>query len=257
MTGGVFTDKVNGRLYAFVKSSDVLSLLNKGAADCGFMGSDKLYEEQFGGRFWNMGKQIVASASCALVLASENQNVGFCPRVVTSYPNLAKQAFGDWRMRQRYRPEIVFEPSGSVEAYTALGLADAIVDIRESGQTLEDNGFGYYEELQDIYTMLVFREEAEEPELDLNVISKAVRAISERKRQADQKVDTGDSVTGLMLRDRNELVKKLGSEAAELVQEVVLGSTEGLVGESQDVIYAVAVALAAQDKSLVEALNEL
>jgi ATP phosphoribosyltransferase len=57
------------------------------------------------------------------------------PRVATKFPRLAEAFF-----RQRGVSAEIIELSGSVELAPLVDLADLIVDLVQSGQTLRDNG---------------------------------------------------------------------------------------------------------------------
>lgn len=57
-------------------------------------------------------------------------------RIVTSFPNLTKKF---WREKFGKEPSVRFV-SGSVEAACGLGLADAVVDLVETGTTMKAAG---------------------------------------------------------------------------------------------------------------------
>ena len=61
-------------------------------------------------------------------------------RVATKYPRVASAHFG-----ARGIPVEIIELAGSVELAPVLGLADAIVDVVETGRTLAENGLGIVE----------------------------------------------------------------------------------------------------------------
>lgn len=216
----------------------------------GFVGSDKLNEKKLGGRYLNLGEFTIASAGCRLVVASDDPVRKIGNSIATSYPNLTRQWIDNTSWGQRKPPEVVITPSGSVEAYLRLGVADTIVDIRESGQTLTNNGVVWWEEIEPINTLMTWREGQEELELDVNSLYLALRRIESRKQN-------GDSLTSVLLKNRNELVKKIGSEAAEFIQDLVLEKSEELVLEGQDVLYSISVALSSMNSSLIESLNIL
>ena len=229
----------------------------------GFVGSDKIDEAQLGCRYNNLSDQIIADAGCSLVVASNDEYerpISRNARIATSYPNLTR-----WWLNGSIwaspGPKIVEVPSGSVEAYVKLGVADTIVDIRESGQTLDDNSLSYFREIEPITTRLVWRSGEYEPELNVDRLYEALRGIERRKIPVgyfrERRHVIGATTTQLLYNSRNELVKKLSSEMGEFVQALVLESENGLVNEGQDVLYAIAVALSSADRSLIESLNKL
>ncbi len=157
--GGHFTQLVDKKLYAFVKSADIREMLFRHYAEIGFIGSDKLREAKLSGKGDTYENEPIADAACTMVEASRCKD-GLTPysRVASSYPFTAREYM--WNLPGpplRPIPNIVFEPSGSVEAFVELGIADGIIDVRETGQTLEDNGITYYKEIMPITTNIVWR----------------------------------------------------------------------------------------------------
>jgi ATP phosphoribosyltransferase len=63
-------------------------------------------------------------------------------RVATKYSQIARAHFG-----ARGIPVEIIQLSGSVELAPALGLADMIVDLVETGTTLRENGLTVVEEI--------------------------------------------------------------------------------------------------------------
>ena len=63
-------------------------------------------------------------------------------RVATKYSQIARAHFG-----ARGIPVEIIQLSGSVELAPALGLADLIVDVVETGRTLRENGLRVVEEI--------------------------------------------------------------------------------------------------------------
>ncbi len=81
--------------------------------------------------------------------------------IATSFPNITR----DFCSRFGANPRIV-KVSGSTEAMVPLGLADAIVDITETGNSLRDNGLSILEEIGKYQTVLVTRpEKKDDPEV--------------------------------------------------------------------------------------------
>jgi len=71
-------------------------------------------------------------------------------RVATKYSQIASAHFG-----ARGIPVEIIQLSGSVELAPALGLADVIVDLVETGQTLRENGLTVVEEIAESTGRLV------------------------------------------------------------------------------------------------------
>jgi ATP phosphoribosyltransferase len=71
-------------------------------------------------------------------------------RVVTSFPNIAADFFKDLVPK----PKIQYV-SGSVEVACALGLADAVVDLVETGTTMRAAGLDIIEKIMDTQCVLI------------------------------------------------------------------------------------------------------
>merc|ERR1711862_144815 len=67
-------------------------------------------------------------------------------RVVTSFPNLSQKFFDEIDKKKGTKTKINFV-SGSVEAACGLGLADAIVDLVETGTTMRAAGLDVVSEI--------------------------------------------------------------------------------------------------------------
>ena len=77
-------------------------------------------------------------------------NVQGMIRVATKYSQIASAHFGS-----RGIPVEIIQLSGSVELAPALGLADMIVDLVETGRTLRENGLTVIEEIAESTGRLV------------------------------------------------------------------------------------------------------
>ena len=71
-------------------------------------------------------------------------------RVATKYSRIANSHFGG-----RGIPVEIIQLSGSVELAPALGLADLIVDLVETGRTLRENGLSVIEDIAESTGRLV------------------------------------------------------------------------------------------------------
>lgn len=135
-------DETGEYRFIFVKPADVPVYVEHGIADCGIVGRDVLLES---------GADLLLPldlriARCRLVVAAADPQVligaqGML-RVATKYSQLAGAHFG-----ARGIPVEIIQLSGSVEIAPALGLADVIVDLVETGRTLRENGLIVVEEI--------------------------------------------------------------------------------------------------------------
>jgi ATP phosphoribosyltransferase len=136
--------------FIFVKPADVPVYVEHGIADCGVVGRDVLLESQAD----LLLPLDLGIARCRIVVAAADaeimtRSLGML-RVATKYSQIANAHFG-----ARGIPVEIIQLSGSVELAPALGLADMIVDLVESGVTLRENGLKVIEEIAESTGSLV------------------------------------------------------------------------------------------------------
>jgi ATP phosphoribosyltransferase len=140
----------SGRLrFIFVKPTDVPVYVAHGVADCGVVGRDVLMESQAD----LLQPLTLGIGRCRIVVAALTESRGnSCGmlRVATKYPHITATYFGG-----RGQPVEVIQLSGSVELAPVLGLADCIVDLVETGRTLQDNGLSIVEVIAESSARLV------------------------------------------------------------------------------------------------------
>jgi len=146
----IFTDDINNVQYIYVKPSDVVTYVEKGVADLGIVGKDTILEQN--GEVYeildmNISKCKISIAGLKGQRLSKKDEV---LRVATKYPNIAKKHFD----KKQQRIEII-KLNGSVEIAPLLGLADVIVDIVETGNTLRANGLEVIEDILEISAKLI------------------------------------------------------------------------------------------------------
>ncbi len=133
-------DESGNYRFIFVKPADVPVYVEHGIADCGVVGRDILLESEAD----LLLPLDLGIARCRIVVAAAEpevmQRVFGMLRVATKYAKVAGDHFG-----ARGIPVEIIALSGSVELAPALGLADLIVDLVETGRTLQDNGLSIVE----------------------------------------------------------------------------------------------------------------
>ena len=144
------TDESEKYRFVFVKPADVPVYVEHGIADCGVVGRDVLLESQAD----LLLPLDLGIAHCRIVVAAADAGVmkrslGML-RVATKYSQIAAAHFG-----ARGIPVEIIQLSGSVELAPALGLADLIVDLVETGRTLRENGLSVVEEIAESTGRLV------------------------------------------------------------------------------------------------------
>lgn len=117
------------------KAADVITYVEHGVCDLGVVGKDTILE--YGGSFYEV--LDLGFGKCRFALAGPKGCDffgGYSARTVASkYPTVAAEYFRGKAMDVR-----IIKIEGSVELAPLLGLADAIVDIVETGNTLRENG---------------------------------------------------------------------------------------------------------------------
>jgi ATP phosphoribosyltransferase len=144
------TDESGKYRFIFVKPADVPVYVEHGIADCGVVGRDVLLESQAD----LLLPLDLGIARCRIVVAAADagimtKNLGML-RVATKYSQIAGAHFG-----ARGIPVEIIQLSGSVELAPALGLADLIVDLVETGRTLRENGLTVIDEIAESTGKLV------------------------------------------------------------------------------------------------------
>ena len=132
-----------------VKNSDLPTYVKHGIAGIGVCGGDVLYES--GSRFVNLG--TLPFGSTRMCLAAQRGFAGSADRVMkvaTKFTRFTKDYF-----HKRGIPIQIIKLNGSVELAPILGLAPYIVDLVETGTTLEANDLEVLEELETVRVHLI------------------------------------------------------------------------------------------------------
>ncbi len=139
-----------GLRFISIRAGDVASYVEHGAADLGVAGLDVLREEPR-----DLYEPLdLGIGRCAIIVARPTGAAplprGVAPRVATKYANLAAQHFA-----RKALPAEIIALHGSIEVAPSLGLADAIVDITETGETLAANGLSIEETVLEVSARLI------------------------------------------------------------------------------------------------------
>jgi ATP phosphoribosyltransferase len=134
--------------YLLLKPDDVPTYVDYGAADLGFCGRDVLDE-----RGLDLYRPVDLNAGvCRMVVAAPKGRAlpSRLPRVATKYPRTATAFFA----QRGVQVEVIYV-QGSVELAPWTGLADLIVDLVETGTTLEQNGLEVVDDVARVATVVV------------------------------------------------------------------------------------------------------
>ncbi len=132
-----------------VRATDVPTYVEHGAAQLGFVGRDVLLE--YGST--NLYEPLdLGIARCRLMTAApvERQPVTGRMRVATKFVNITRNYFAE-----RGEQVELIKLYGSMELAPLVGLADCIVDLVDTGNTLRANGLQPLELILDVSTRLV------------------------------------------------------------------------------------------------------
>ena len=132
------------------KAPDVITYVQHGVCDLGVVGKDTILEK--GGAFYEV--LDLGFGRCRFALAtrwgSDFYGTYKTRRIASKYPEVTRAFFE----RKGMDVEII-RIEGSVELAPILGLADAIVDIVETGTTLKENGLEVVERIAGISARLI------------------------------------------------------------------------------------------------------
>ncbi len=132
------------------KAADVITYVEHGACDIGIVGKDTIVESS--AEMYEMTD--LGFGKCVFALAGKKGKdfySGYSEKVIaTKYPNVARKFFESKGMDVK-----IIKIEGSVELAPLLDLADAIVDIVETGTTLKENGLEIIEEIMPISARVI------------------------------------------------------------------------------------------------------
>jgi len=142
------TNLPNVRL-VIIRATDVPTFVEYGAADLGIAGKDVLMEYEGDGLYEPVDLNI---ARCKLMVAGfpDYRQVGSRLRVATKYVTTTRRYYA----AQSKQVEII-KLYGSMELAPLVGLADVIVDLVDTGNTLRANGLEPLETIAEISSRLI------------------------------------------------------------------------------------------------------
>jgi len=132
-----------------IRATDVPTYVQFGAADLGVAGKDVLMEHGGEGLYEPVDLKI---AKCRLMTAGlvDAPKINGRLRVATKFTNVTKKYF-----ESRGEQVEIIKLYGSMELGPIVGLADLIVDVVDTGNTLKANGLKPMDHIADISSRLV------------------------------------------------------------------------------------------------------
>ncbi len=155
-----------------IRSADVPTYVQYGAADLGVAGKDVLAEHGGEGLYERVDLGI---APCRMMTAgyADKPLPNGRLRVATKYPEITRRFF-----HEQGRQVELIKLYGSMELAPMVGLADVIVDLVDSGNTLKANGLSPLQLIMDVSSRLIVNRAAQKMK------NRAVTALVERIEQA-------------------------------------------------------------------------
>lgn len=166
--------------FIIVKTSDVPTYVEYGAADLGVIGKDVLLESAK-----NVYELLdLGFGKCRLMMAVPNsqRREKFSDyantRVATKFPHIAEKFFNSRGMQMEY-----IKLNGSIELAPIVGLSESIVDIVETGTTLRENDLVEIETILHATARLIANRVSFQLKFDrIKPMTDALRKILEEER---------------------------------------------------------------------------
>ena len=139
--------ELDGLTIVTVRPTDVPTYVESGAADLGVTGKDVLTEQsdravyELADLRFGRCRMALAARTGSDDLERAESHLGVM-RIATKYPRTA----ADYFERMGRQAEVI-EVKGSVELAPLVGLADGIVDLVDTGRTLDENGLEIVDEI--------------------------------------------------------------------------------------------------------------
>ena len=145
----VFSTNEKNLRIILLRGSDVPTYVQYGAADIGVTGKDLLLEHQGGGYYEPLDLGIARCRLMTAVPVGVSSSPGRL-RVATKYVNIARQFYA-----QKGTQADLIKLYGAMELAPILDLADEIIDIVDTGNTLKSNGLQSRDKIADISARLI------------------------------------------------------------------------------------------------------
>jgi ATP phosphoribosyltransferase len=167
----VFASRTGGHKIIITRSADVPTYVEHGVADVGVTGKDTMLEYGEGMGFYELldlkiGQCRMMTAGPKGVLEPDG-----VLRVASKFVNITRRYY-----QKEGRQVSLIKLSGAMEIAPLLGLADTIVDIVDTGNTLEANGLEARSTICDISTRLIVNRASMKTKFD--AVQKLVTQLS-------------------------------------------------------------------------------
>ncbi len=149
----IFENIAEGLRFMIIRSQDVPTYVEYGAADMGIAGKDVLLEQTkdlYEPLDLKIGVCRMMVAEPAELGKNDDPRSWTHVRVATKYPNITLKYF----LEKGIHVDII-KLYGSIELAPLLGLSERIVDLVQTGETLRKNGLVEVEHIMDVTSRLV------------------------------------------------------------------------------------------------------
>lgn len=237
----------------FLPASDIATFVGEGNVDLGITGEDIVAESE---KLVNVNLKLgFGKCKLALQVPEEHKNAPLSAyvgcRIVTSFPNITAKFFKPLDDAASAASGTKVQTSirvvgGSVEAACGLGLADAVVDLVETGTTMKAAGLTMFETLMQTEAVLISNPHSKHPDLTKRLIERIQGYIDSTKYQlinynvsreslpAAMKVTPGKKSPSILPLERGDWVAVHAMVLRKAVPEIIdqliaIGATDVLV----------------------------
>ena len=172
----IFQSVTGDHTIIVTRSADVLTYVENGVADVGITGKDTILE--YGGDMTFYERLDLKIGVCRMMTAGPvgvpepAQGV----RVASKFVNIARQYY-----QNQSKQVSLIKLAGALEIAPLLGLADCIVDIVDTGNTLKANGLEARETICEISTRLIVNRASMKTKFDL--VQSLIKRLEEAVEQ--------------------------------------------------------------------------
>lgn len=168
----LFDTSQTGVRLLVLRGSDVPTYVQFGAADLGVAGKDTLLEHGGDGLYEPLDLGIAGCRLMTAGIAGDSPKEGRI-RVATKYVNIARRFYAE-----QGRQVDIIKLYGAMELAPIMALADEIVDIVDTGNTLKANGLEARDVIADVSSRLIVNKAA------MKMKHQAIQKIVEDLREA-------------------------------------------------------------------------
>lgn len=145
----IFDSSVEDVKLMVIRGSDVPTYVELGSADIGIAGKDMILEYGSRGFYEPLDLGLARCRLMTAALTGANLDLPRL-RVASKFVNIAKHYFSE-----QGRQVDIIKLNGALELAPLMGLADCIVDIVDTGNTLRANGLEAQDLIADVSTRVI------------------------------------------------------------------------------------------------------